>query len=76
MVSELRCAGCNHRFGRRAKSLLLLGNDVFCLPCAGSIEIHRKLLFACNESGHTICQHDGTVFTTVGRVKQAFQTFA
>ena len=72
MVSELECAGCGHRFGKRAKSVVLLGNDAFCLSCAGSIEVHRKIFFTCFQSGHTIARHDGAVLTTIGRARQAF----
>ena len=69
---QLRCAGCNHRFGKRARSVLLYATYVLCLDCANSIETHRRIWFGCPHA-HTAIDHGGDL-VTIGIARQFIES--
>jgi hypothetical protein len=68
MTGHQYCPGCNHRIGRRARVLFVVG-ALLCLDCAGDPAVHKRLLFGCRES-HSPRQHGGAV-VTAGRAREA-----
>ena len=47
MTSELHCAGCGRRIGRRGKVLVIASSVTLCGDCATSITVHNRIWFAC-----------------------------
>jgi hypothetical protein len=56
MTAQLRCAGCNHRFGKRSRSVVLVAAYALCAACSANVGVHRRLFFGCGER-HTPVEH-------------------
>jgi hypothetical protein len=71
VTAELRCKGCNWRFGKRSTGLLVLEAFVLCRNCSTDPTVHRKLFFSCPER-HTPIEHasDVAAFVSRGRARQ------
>lgn len=68
MTAELRCRACGHRFGKRARGLLVVEAMLVCHACAGSANAHRKVFPSCT-TPHTPREHGGAI-VTVGVARQ------
>ncbi len=58
-TNQLHCSGCQKRFGKRAKTVLMFGTTLVCPECAISREAHRNLFFGCRIPGCTAIKHNG-----------------
>jgi hypothetical protein len=70
MTPTLKCFGCGHRFGRKARSVLMLANCVFCNQCADDVKVHARVFFSCPHH-HPPREHEGAVMTTIGRARES-----
>jgi hypothetical protein len=72
MITQLHCAElcayCGHRFGRRARSVIMFEQFLLCEPCWHSSRAHTKLFRGCTEPFHTPKHHGGTALT-IGRAR-------
>ncbi len=59
-TEQLRCKACRRRFGKRAKTVVLMFADfVLCQPCSTSREAHRIIFPGCGLPGCTPIRHNG-----------------
>ncbi len=70
MTTEMRCAGCNHRFGRRAKSVILAGTHLLCRQCSTDPRVHAKVFFTCRERHTSLAHAASGAPVTIGRARQ------
>jgi hypothetical protein len=68
-MTQLRCRGCNRRFGKRARAVLLFETYLVCRECAFDVTMHRKLFRGCPET-HGLRSHGGDV-VSIGVARQA-----
>jgi hypothetical protein len=68
-MTQLRCPGCGHRFGKRAHTVLMFTDFVVCLPCSTSTQAHGKIFPGCALRDCTARAHSGYL-TTIGRARQ------
>ncbi len=66
---SLRCLGCNHRFGRRCRTVVFFESFALCAACANDPSVHRKIFVGC-PTHHSPLQHGGDT-VTLGRARQA-----
>jgi hypothetical protein len=71
MTAQLRCDGCGHRFGRRARPLLMFSMFVLCPGCADSIAIHAILFRGCPQQHSSKNHGAGGDHVTIGRCREA-----
>jgi hypothetical protein len=58
--TQLRCAGCGHRFGRKSRSVVVVATYALCGNCANDIDVHSKLFIGCTQ------RHAPTAHTALG----------
>lgn len=74
MTDQLRCTGCDRRFGRRARVFVVAGATALCHDCAASPTVHADVFFACQIPGCTALSHQAHTLVTRGRAQQLIST--
>jgi hypothetical protein len=66
----LRCENCGHRFGRKARTVLVSGDFALCPRCGDDPAVHSKTFWMCRQS-HTAHAHGDVV--SIGRAREAIE---
>jgi hypothetical protein len=74
---QLRCAvpACNHRFGKRSRSVVIVGTWVCCVDCAATAAGHAAVFPGCRQPQHTVFNH-GAQLCTIGVARETLRAAA
>jgi hypothetical protein len=76
--TQLRCAGCEHRFGRKSRSIVLVATYALCVPCSTDLDVHATLFINCTQNhaptAHTALDDGPPALVTRGRAAQILKS--